>query len=376
MKLGDARDGVVYCTRGLEVGTWSASDGFEARGRLTPPLSGRERLRFEAVHARASKRLLRPLVGRFATANVWPLSDGDLLATAGRWVFASTDGGRTWDVVHELPTSSGPKGVLPTSVCEHQGRVYLAEYPLGSDPARVFVSDDRGHSWSTVIISTDVRHFHGLFTDPVDGGLWATSGDADAQSAIGRLADGEFRPVGRGSQRWRAVSLAFTDDAVYWGVDCSFADEIEILRLPRSEFGSDDPEVERLATVDSTVHYAATYRDTDRTWLFFSTASSSAVDRFAPEDARRNVSGPSTRVIASSSASDFRDWREICSVPRRDSLGERTDRLPATAAYTFLATDPELGLLVNPYNVARGDGQIFSVGPSRLATLYDEGAAR
>lgn len=366
MKLGDARDGVVYCTRGLEVGTWTDASGFDSSGRLPAPVAGRERLRFEILNSRFSKRLLRPLVGRYATANVWGVADDVLLATVGEWVFVSDDAGETWDVVHELPASSGPKGVLPTSVCVHEGRVYLAEYPLEGDAARILVSEDAGHSWEPLVVRTDVRHFHGVFVDPVAEELWATTGDGDEESMVGRLVDGAFAPVGSGSQRWRAVGLAFTDDAVYWGMDCSFAETIELLRLPRSEIGTAEPSIERVGTVDSTVHYAETYRTDDETWLFFSTASSDGVDRYAPPGRRENVSGPKTRVVAASSRSAFRDWYEICSFRRRDSLGERTGRLPSTSAYSFIATDPTLGLVVNPYNVAEHDGEIFTVHPGEF----------
>src|SRR5699024_9630313 len=124
MKLGGVRDGTVYGTHGLDVGTWSADDGFLTLGSLPNPESGGEKLRFDAMNRRAPKRLLRPLTGLYTTANVWPLGDDQLLATVSRWLFRSPDGGRSWTVVHELPVSSGPMGVLPTALCEHRGRVY------------------------------------------------------------------------------------------------------------------------------------------------------------------------------------------------------------------------------------------------------------
>lgn len=365
MKLGDVRDGVVYCTRGLAVGTWTPERGFDRRGRLPTPESGLDGLRFSLLHRRPGKRLLRPLVGSYTTANVWPLSGRRVLASSGRWLFASPDGGRTWDIVHEFPASSGPMGVLPTSVCEHDGRVYLAEYPLGDDTARILVSDD-GWSWSTVVSRSSVRHFHGVFADPYTDQLWATSGDADDESTVGRLVDGEFVPVGGGSQRWRCVGLAFTPNAILWGMDCSFADEIAILGLPRTELAADAPTPEVLGTTDSTVFYAETLDVEGETWAVFSTSSSRGVDSYAPPDQRRNVSGPMARVVAARSATGFGEWHDVCSFRRRRVLGDLTDRLPTSNAYVFLATDPDLGLVVNPYNVTTHDGVMGIVSPADL----------
>jgi hypothetical protein len=360
MKLGDVRDGVVYCTRGSTVGTWTLDGGFESRSRVPLPSSGVEPLRSALLHNRPVKRLLRPIVGTFTSANVWPLSNGHLVATVGRWLFASRDRGGSWSMVHELPASSGPMGVLPTSVCEHDGRVYLAEYPLTGESARILVSDDGGFTWSTFLSTADVRHFHGVFADPYTGKLWATTGDSDDESAIGRIDGGEFRPVGSGSQRWRCVGLVFTEEYLLWGMDCSFAEQIALLRLPRSALTGDspEPEPEVVGTTDATVFYAETLRTGGETWTIISTASSTGVDRYAPPDSRRNVSGPCARVLAASSKTAFETWHEVASFPRRRPLGDRTSHLPATGAYVFLATDPDRGLLVNPYNVRGHDGEI------------------
>lgn len=367
MKLGGTLDGTVYCTRGLEVGHWTPAGGFAPVGRLPTPESGVGRVRFSLLNGRRGKRLLRPVVGSYTTANVWPLTGGNVLATVGRWLFASTDGGRTWDVVHELPASSGPMGVLPTSVCEHDGRVYLAEYPLDEPVARILVSDDYGQSWSTYVSSTDVRHFHGVFVDPYTDTLWATTGDADEESSIGRLIDGEYHPVGRGSQQWRCVGLAFTRDAILWGMDCSFADEISILKLPRSELTADTPTPQVVGSTDSTVFYAETLDVGDETWVFLSTSSSTGIDSYAPPEKRRNVSGSSARVVASTG--DFETWHELYSFPRRRVLGDVVQQFPTSNAYVFMATDPERGLLLNPYNTETHDGSIHAISPSTFDRL-------
>lgn len=373
MKLGGVRDGTVYCTRGRDVGRWTPDGGFDRLGRLPNPASGVGRARFSLLNGRSGKRLLGPLVGSYTTANVWPLADGNLLATAGRWLFASADGGRNWDVVHALPESSGPMGVLPTAVCEHEGRVYLAEYPLDDTDARIMVSDDHGQSWAKYLSTPTVRHFHGVFVDPYTDTLWATTGDADAESAVGRLFDGEFHPVGGGSQQWRCVGLAFTPDAILWGMDCSFADEITIMKLPRSELASENPTPEIVGTTDSTVFYAATLDVAGEPWAFLTTSSSTGVDRYAPPGQRRNVTGPNARVLASTD--DFETWYELYAFGRRQVLGDVVNQVPTSNAYVFVATDRDLGLLINPYNTETHNGSIHAISPETFERLTPSATA-
>lgn len=372
MKLGGVRDGTVYGTHGLDVGTWSADDGFLTLGSLPNPESGGEKLRFDAMNRRVPKRLVRPLTGLYTTANVWPLGDGQLLATVSRWLFRSADGGRSWTVVHELPASSGPMGVLPTALCEHRERVYLAEYPLGDEPARVLESDDGGRTWSPFVERTDVRHFHGLFADPYGDRLWATTGDTDTESAIGVLSADGFDPIGSGSQRWRAVGLAFTPEAILWGVDSSYTDRSAILRLPRERLDDPDPELETLATTACPVYYAETVERPDEHWLVVSTTSTGRIDSTAPTGVERNTCDGVARVLAASSASDYEDWYELYATERRDAVGEHVDAVPSSNGYLFLATDPGRGLLINPYNTTDDNGDIVTIPPA----AFDERAFR
>ncbi len=364
MKLGGVRDGTVYGTRGLDVGTWSGAEGFLTLGALPNPASGYERLRFDAMNRRLPKRLLRPITGLYTTANVWPLGDGHLLATVSRWLFHSADGGRSWTPVRELAASSGPMGVLPTALCDHHGTVYLAEYPLGDDPARVLASDDRGRTWSTFVERSDVRHFHGLFTDPYSDHLWATTGDTDDESTIGMLSEGSFVPVGRGSQRWRAVGLAFTPEAIFWGKDSSYTERAEVLRLTRERLDDPDPELETLATTACPIYYTATLDRPDENWLVVSTTSTGRIDSTAPEGLERNTCDGVARVLAASSASEYEKWYELYTTERRDAVGEYIDMVPTSNGYLFLASDPEHGLLINPYNTTDDNGAILTVPPA------------
>jgi hypothetical protein len=379
MKIGGIRDGTLYCTRGLDVVVWDESAGFRRRGRLPNPASGIEQLSFDLLNRRLPKRLLGPLLGSYTTTNVWQLRDENLLATVSRWLFTSSDGGRSWQAVRELPASSGMMGVLPTSVCEHDGRVYLAEYPLGDEPARVLVSDDHGRTWSIFVERTDYRHFHGLFIDPYTGRLWGTTGDTDGESAIGVFTESGFEPVGSGSQRWRAVQLAFTPDTILWGKDCSYAEEGEILKLPRDRLAADAPHPDVVGTIDCPIYYAETLTVGNEQWVVLSTTAEPEIDSTAPDADRRNTCGTTARVLAASSASGYEHWYELYTAERKNTLGKYLGPVPLSNSYLFLATDPELGVVINPYNTSQSNGKLIRVPPSAFEnhdfTVYD-GRAR
>lgn len=357
LKLGGVADGIVHATRGLSSGTWHRSRGFEPIGSV--PGSD--------ILARLFDRpviggLLGRITGAVTTTNLWPIGGDRLLATVGTELFLSTNRGHSWRLVHQLPTSSGPMGVLPSSLCRHEGRIYLAEYPLDEETASVLVSDD-GLRWETYVRRSDVRHFHGLFHDPYTGSLWGTTGDTDEESAIGRFKDGEFYPVGRGSQTWRAVDLAFTPDSVLWGMDCSYAPQIKILRLPRediptvsAELSADQLEPKPLVTVDGPVFYAETVQSDETTWVVFSTAAT-GTDSTGPGTDRTEPQPIS--VVAASRQSGYKQWHQLISFNRSATLGSVVPPIPTANAYAFLASTADGELLINPFNTRRAHGEIL-----------------
>jgi len=271
---------------------------------------------------------------------VFAIDDDHIIVTIGRNVLASTDGARSWKHVHELPDSSSPQGVLPTSFLHTGETTYLAEYAGGDVPGRILMSEDAGETWTTLLERTDVRHFHGVFEDPYTGTLWATTGDRDDESAIGRLENETFVPVGRGSQKWRAVDLEFTKDAVFWGMDCSYAAENKILRLRKADDAPGPIKPEVLGTTENSIFFLETLYLDDETWLVVSTGSETGIDSTAPPEQRRNASNRTVRVLTASQSSAYTKWYEILRFDRRKTLGDSLPALPISNAHAFLGTDP------------------------------------
>lgn len=367
MKLEGVYDGRLYGSKGRRVLEETPDGRLAVTSRLPPP----PQLSEQVVTNRLGKRLLSAVVGRYLTTNVWRLSEDRWLASLGRTLYTTQTGG-VWTPSRALPDSSGLRGLLPSSVCVHDGSVYLGEYPLGAnDSPRILRSDDYGRTWTTVVELPEVRHVHAIQVDPYTDEMWVTTGDTDPQCRIGRLVDGEFEPVLSGAQRFRAVELAFTPDAVLWGVDCGYLPSNELLRLDRAELETGDPTPAVVGAVGSSVYGAVTMTIDDTTWVVFSTAGEMGVDQTAPErtdTTKRRVAS----VVAASAHTDFTTWHELRTFSDSRCLAdvpgfERV--LPRASGYVFLATHPERGLLVNPYNVTPGDGTVVEISHDEFRAL-------
>jgi len=113
-----------------------------------------------------------------------------------------------------------------------------------------------------------IRHIHAVQYDPFSGAIWVATGDRDDESQIGFFSNmvggSKLNVIASGDQRFRAVSLLFTRDYVYWGTDAQDRSNA-IVRWCRST-GS----VEHLSAVDGPVFYSTT---DSRGRLFFTTAA-------------------------------------------------------------------------------------------------------
>lgn len=371
MKIGSSHDGVLFGTRGRTVGAWQPETGFEPRGRLPNPdvpFTGKQQVNYGPLNRWWVKRLVSTATGWYTTSNVWPIDADTLLATVGPSVYRSGTGGEAWQQVYELPLESGPMGTLPTSFCTDGDRVFLAEYTFGDVPARILTSRDAGRTWTTFFESLRFRHFHGVFHDPYADRLWATTGDTDAESTIGFFEAETFHEIGGGSQRWRSVGLAFTPDSVFWGMDCSYADAVQVFRLPRDELGSDEAQPRVVTVVDSSVFYLETLAVDGEHWIVLSTAAEVGLDDTAPPGSQ-NASSDTARVLAASSRSDYETWYELGSFDRRRAINEYLPKLPTASSYVFLEADEEFGLAINPFNVTAHNGDVLSVSAERFAAL-------
>jgi hypothetical protein len=201
---------------------------------------------------------------RLGIHNAWRLPSGTILVVLTGRVLRSTDGGKTFVVTHRFRTGRKPAAagvaVLAT------GQVYYGEYVAQAErvhPICIHHSHDEGRTFDQVhrFEPGQVRHVHFIQQDPYEPGLWVGTGDLGDECRILRSIDGcrTFEIVGQGSQQWRAVSVIFRPDAVYWGTDagCDVGNERNWIYRWDRKTGL----MERVQEVQGPVHGSAQLAD-------------------------------------------------------------------------------------------------------------------
>jgi len=152
---------------------------------------------------------------------------GTLIVFAAGYVFRSDDSGRTFQRVHKIEKFGRGvgRGVMPQGYTQNlKGTIYWGEYFRNPqrEKVKIWMSKDDGLTWQVAHQFNDgeIRHIHSVQYDHYSNKVWITTGDSDHESSIGFLdEDNVYKKIGSGSQKWRAVSLLFTNNYVIWGTD-------------------------------------------------------------------------------------------------------------------------------------------------------------
>jgi len=154
---------------------------------------------------------------------VLTVGDEECLAVLKRRFVLVRTGGRLIEVdrVHR-----GNKPASRALCAMPAGPILYGEYLLNDDRASavaLYRSDDPARGFRKIyeFPAGEVRHIHFVQWDPFGSCLWMGTGDRDSESRLYRSDDvgGSWRLAGGGSQDWRAVGVAFTADALFWGTD-------------------------------------------------------------------------------------------------------------------------------------------------------------
>lgn len=256
----------LWATRGYAV-LYSRNNGRDWTSIGQIPTAGHKRLlaRFDV-----SRRLWRLGINR-----LYVLPDETVLVFADRQLYRLATRETGPQHVHSLRRGRSPlpygAAILP------DGSFVYGEYWSNKErePVHLYVSHDSGLSWEELhrFPAGTIRHIHAVQWDPFSERIWIATGDQDKECLLLK-SDSEietFEVVGGGTQDWRAVSLLFDDDFIYWGSDRTFdrrwrnrppADN-HLFRLRRS-----GDVVERLQVVGPPVYFGTNHRS----WQLFSTA--------------------------------------------------------------------------------------------------------
>ncbi len=131
--------------------------------------------------------------------------------------------------------------------------LYAGEYSTGSEDLHAIYrgkSTGGNTQWQSVLnwkseaafyrdnsTIDSIRHVHLTVTDPYTGHIWVGTGDLDQHSRLYYSQDNgnTFSLVGIGSQKFRSLSVWYTNYYVYWDMDSERAKQ-HVYRLPRSKY--------------------------------------------------------------------------------------------------------------------------------------------
>ncbi|MCR6691292.1 MAG: hypothetical protein MRT15_02790 [archaeon YNP-LCB-003-016] len=184
------------------------------------------------------------------------LNNGNILAVASGKVYRICN--NKIECIFVFSKGIGP---LRNGLCQDdEGNIYMGEYFMNDEhryPVNLFKSEDYGKSWRKILSLKDVRHIHFVQFDPYERKIWVGTGDRDLESKIMVSEDGgeSWGIIGCSNQKFRAVSLLFTEEYVYWGTDTP-AKQSYIYRYRRK-----DGKIERLVPVNGPVYYSAKLND-------------------------------------------------------------------------------------------------------------------
>ncbi len=192
------------------------------------------------------------------------LKSGTFIIFAGGYIFRSSDGGNSFDKVGSLRYfgMGEGRGVLPQGIAEDKnGNIYFGEYlrKQGDFEVTIYKSTDDGLSWEPFYSFPPgkIRHIHAVQYDPYGEKIWVATGDRDHESKIGyfRLGSNDFTVVFSGSQKYRAVSLQFSENFIYWGMD---APSVESFIYRMNRYNQKD---EKLKSIGNPAYYSYKTKD-------------------------------------------------------------------------------------------------------------------
>ncbi len=212
---------------------------------------------------RLTQRLLR-----FMVTNVVSLGNGDLFVTFDKSVGVIRQG-----KYEELKGLIRPCRVLRSACAlDEKGTVYFGEYLANDERGEMRIYKYTPGSDRLEIIYTfppnSIKHIHGIYYDEYTKALYCLTGDAERECRIIRTFD-EFKTleiVGEGDESWRAVSVIFGKENIFYGTDAEFRAN-NIYKLDRKTLNR-----ESLGEVGGTVFYSKQIGED----LFFTTTAENA----------------------------------------------------------------------------------------------------
>ncbi len=121
----------------------------------------------------------------------------------------------------------------------NDGKILFGEYFVNKNRSivRLYCSQDNGENWRIIheFPPGKTRHIHAIQQDPFEDKAWVLTGDNKHEPMISWTDDGgnTLNAIGRGTQKYRATQLVFTDKFLFWGADTDHPKDGGIYRYDR-----------------------------------------------------------------------------------------------------------------------------------------------
>lgn len=235
---------------------------------LKPPFEPVAVIDAPAWKAAASNFRLAQRLLRFMVTNVVPLENGEIFVTFDKSVGIIRDG-----KYRPLNGLVRPCRVL-RSACAHDNRdnIFFGEYLANNERGEMRIYKYSRGSGDLAIAYTfpanSIKHIHGIYFDEFTESLVCLTGDDEKECRMLRTFDefGSVETIGEGDETWRAVSILFSKDSLFYGMDAEFRSN-HIYRL-----GRNNSERKTLGEVNGTVFYSKRFGGE----MFFATTAENA----------------------------------------------------------------------------------------------------
>jgi hypothetical protein len=191
---------------------------------LKPPFKKIAVARAPAWKSAASRVRLAQRVFRFMFTNVVALANNDLFVTFDKSV-GIVRGGEYL----ELKNLARPCRVLRFACAvDARENIFFGEYLANSERGAMRIYRYTPGADSLEIAYTfapgSVRHIHGIYFDSFTDSLVCLTGDDEKECRMLRSFDNfkTLETVGAGDETWRAVSVIFDEDSIYYGMDAEY----------------------------------------------------------------------------------------------------------------------------------------------------------
>lgn len=182
-------------------------------------------------------RLPRQLL-RVGIHHLLPLNNGNILVTLKKRTLIVSPEGTV------INTFTGYRGNKPGHCGVNitpDGTIFFGEYsvnPNRDELTRLYRSTDNGLTFHNILTfeKDEICHIHFIQWDKYDNCLWIGTGDRDFECKLLRSDDNgdTWNIVGEGNQKWRAIRISCTKDALYWGTDAgSVPDQNYVIRMDK-----------------------------------------------------------------------------------------------------------------------------------------------